>query len=101
MCLTFIPVRGEGLCRVEALGSKLFSGGNVGDYVGEEYRVFKGDTRSLDYGSYDSDTPYFPEEPSTCSPRIGLLLHLVFGTSMSLYEREPRCYPVGSWSPTR
>ena len=28
--------------------------GYIGDYVGTTIRVIKGDTRSLDYGSYDT-----------------------------------------------
>ena len=28
-------------------------GGYIGDYIGDYYRVIKGDTRSLDYSSYD------------------------------------------------
>ena len=32
----------------------------MGDYIGDYYRVFKGDTRSLDKGSYDNGplTPF-------------------------------------------
>ena len=28
-------------------------GGYIGDYIGDYYRDIKGDTRSLDYSSYD------------------------------------------------
>ena len=30
-----------------------FCGGYIGDCIGDYYRVIKGDTRSLDYSSYD------------------------------------------------
>ena len=35
------------------LESKLLKGGYMGDYIGGTIRVIKGDTRSLDYSSYE------------------------------------------------
>ena len=32
-----------------------FKEGYMGDYIGDYYGVIKGDTRSLDYSSYDKD----------------------------------------------
>ena len=29
-------------------------GGYIGDYIGDYYRVIRGDTRSLEYGSYEA-----------------------------------------------
>ena len=33
--------------------NELLKGGYIGDYIGEYYRAYYGDTRSLDYGSYE------------------------------------------------
>ena len=34
------------------LKSKLLKGGHIEGYIGDDYMGFKGDPRSLDYGSY-------------------------------------------------
>ena len=36
---------------------KSLKGGYIGEYIGDYYRVYKGDTRSLDYSSYDPGAP--------------------------------------------
>ena len=45
MCLTFNPYLSYSL--------KSLKGGYIGDYIGDYYRGYYGDTRSLDYGSYN------------------------------------------------
>ena len=39
----------------------------MGDYIGDYYRVIKGDTRSLDYGSY-LYTSLLSENILSCRP---------------------------------
>ena len=36
------------------LSSKLLKGGYIGDYIGDTAGVIKGDTRRLDYSSYEN-----------------------------------------------
>ena len=77
-------------------------GGYIGDYVEDYYRgVIKGDTRSLDYGSYSpfrihSLIPYWPAKSITLiHPQIGTLsqkpgtLYLVGSLTHSLYCLPP------------
>ena len=35
------------------LQSEFLKGGYIGDYIGEYSRAYEGDTRSLDYGSFE------------------------------------------------
>ena len=49
-------VPGLGYPRTYELSSKLLKGGYIGDYIGTIVGVIKGDTRSLDYGSYGGFT---------------------------------------------
>ena len=50
---------------------KLIEGGFLGDYLGDYYRVSKGDTRSLDYGSYGFGYIII-RSPYTCYSVLGL-----------------------------
>ena len=47
-------------------------GGYIGDYIGDYYRVIKGDTRSLDNGS--ADNSHQPQTPETRPYNLTLTL---------------------------
>ena len=51
-CFKAGTLLGLGFINSLELSSKLLKGDYIGEYIGDDYRVIKGDTRSLAYGSF-------------------------------------------------